>query len=123
MPKRVGVIGASSDRRKFGNKAVRAFARQGWEVYPINPHEVEIEGLKAFPSIREVPVPLDMVSVYVPPSVGRELLAEVAAARPGEIWFNPGSEDDDLLARARALGLDPILACSIMGAGESPSRY
>jgi predicted CoA-binding protein len=123
MAKRVAVIGASSDRKKYGNKAVRAFARQGWEVYPVNPHEAEIEGMRVFRSIGDVPGPLDMVSVYVPPSVGRTLLAAVAAARPGEVWFNPGSEDDDLLAQARALGLDPILACSITGAGESPSRY
>ena len=123
MSKRVAVIGASSDRRKFGNKAVRAFVRQGYEVLPINPHEAEVEGLKAWRSIAEVPGPIDMVTFYVPPDVGITLLEQVAAARPGEVWLNPGSEDDRLVARARALGLEPILACSIIGAGESPSRF
>ncbi len=50
------VIGASNDRRKFGNKAVRAFARQGYDVYPVNPKETEIEGRPAFKSIRDLPV-------------------------------------------------------------------
>jgi uncharacterized protein len=48
MPKIVAVIGASSNRRKFGNRAVRAFTQQGYTVVPINPHEREIEGLKAY---------------------------------------------------------------------------
>ena len=48
MRRRVAVIGASNDRRKYGNKAVRAFQAQGYVVYPINPHEVAIEGLPAF---------------------------------------------------------------------------
>jgi hypothetical protein len=118
----VAVIGASSDRRKFGNRAVRAFQRLGYEVYPVNPHEAEVEGLKTWRSVADVPGPLDMVSVYVPPHVGIGLLDDIAAAHPAEVWFNPGSEDDALLARARTLGLDPILACSIVGAGESPYR-
>ena len=43
--KTVAIIGASSDRAKFGNKAVRAFQQQGCAVYPVNPKETEIEGL------------------------------------------------------------------------------
>ena len=123
MAKRVAVIGASNDRRKFGNKAVRAFVRVGYEVFPVNPHESLIEGLRAWRSVGEIPGPLDMVTFYVPPHVGIGLLDDVAAVRPAEVWLNPGSEDDRLIERARALGLEPILACSIVGAGESPMGY
>jgi uncharacterized protein len=122
MPKRVAVIGASNDRRKFGNQAVRAFVRLGYEVYPVNPHEQEVEGLKAWRSVGGIPGRLDMVTFYVPPHVGIGLLDEVAAAGPGEVWFNPGSEDDRLVARARALGLAPILACSITAASAAGTR-
>ena len=48
MPKVVAVIGASSDRQKFGNRAVRAFLREGYTVVPINPHEAEVEGLRTY---------------------------------------------------------------------------
>jgi len=54
--KSVAIIGASADQSKFGNKAVRAFQQQGYEVYPVNPKATEIEGLPAFASIRDVPV-------------------------------------------------------------------
>lgn len=122
MAKRVAVIGASNDRGKYGNRAVRAFTRLGYEVFPVNPNETEVEGLKAWPSVTDVPPPLDMVSVYVPPRVGLTLLEGIAAAHPAEVWFNPGSDDDAVVERARALGLEPILACSIMAHGESPYR-
>ena len=42
----VAIVGASADRRKFGNKAVRAYLRQGWKVYPVNPNRDEIEGIR-----------------------------------------------------------------------------
>ena len=102
----VAIIGASADRAKFGNKSVRAHLAQGYEVFPINPKGGEIEGLKAFTSIADIPVErLDRVSLYVPPAVGLALLEEIAAKGCNELWLNPGSESDELATRARALGL------------------
>jgi uncharacterized protein len=116
----VAVIGASTDRRKFGNKAVRAFARQGLDVKPIHPTASFVEGLRAYPSIADVPGPIDRVTMYVPPEVGLSLIDEIAARKPGEIWLNPGAESPALVARARALGYEPILACSILAIGDRP---
>ena len=119
-PKVVAVIGASSDRRKFGNRALRAFRRQGYTVIPINPHETEIEGVKAYRSVLDVPGAIDMATFYVPPEIGIGLMAEVAQKTIPEVWLNPGSESDALVRRARALQIEPILACSILGIGENP---
>ena len=116
----VAVVGASSDRRKFGNRAVRAFVRQGYTVIPINPHEPEVEGLKTYPTVLDVPGPIDMVSFYVPPEIGVGVIEQVAAKQIPEIWVNPGAESDELIARAKSLQLKPILACSIVGIGENP---
>ena len=55
MSKTVAVVGASNDRRKYGNKALRAFATQGYTVFPINPHQQEIEGHRAYASVLDVP--------------------------------------------------------------------
>jgi predicted CoA-binding protein len=118
----VAVVGASADRRKFGNKAVRAFVRQGYTVFPVNPHETIVEGLRAVPSVTAIDVPLDIVTMYVRPAVGLALLEEVAQVRPREVWFNPGSESDAILARARELGIEPIVACSIMGVDGASDR-
>jgi len=120
--KSVAIIGASKDRSKYGNKAVRAFLQQGYKVYPVNLKETEIEGLPVFSSIGEVPERLDTVSVYVPPQVLLGLLPDIAAKGCDELWLNPGAESDEVLAEAERLGLNVIQACSIVGVGVSPSR-
>ena len=116
----VAVIGASSARHKFGNRAVRAYLRQGWTVYPVNPNEKTIEGLTVYPTLADVPSPIDRVSMYVPPSIGITLLEAIKAKGSTELFLNPGSESDELVERATALGLDPIQACSIIDIGERP---
>jgi len=120
MAKVVAVVGASSNRSKFGNRAVRAFQQQGYTVVPINPHEVQVEGLKAYASVLDVPGPVDMVSLYVPPEIGERLIDEIARKGIAEVWLNPGAESDALIARARALQIQPIVACSIVAIGQNP---
>jgi hypothetical protein len=114
MPKVVAIIGASNDRHKFGNRALRAFRQQGYTVIPINTHEREVEGLQAYASVLDVPGSIDIASFYVPPDVGERIIDEVAKKQIPEVWLNPGSESDRLIARARALSIQPIVACSIV---------
>ena len=119
-PKVVAVIGASNNRRKFGNRALRAYRDQGYTVVPINPREAEVEGVKAYASVLDVPGPIDMASFYVPPEVGEEIIGDIARKQIAEVWLNPGAESDELIARARALSIKPIVACSIVALGRNP---
>jgi predicted CoA-binding protein len=120
MSKRtVAVIGASNDPRKYGNVAVRTYQQHGYEVYPVNPNETEVEGLRAFAKIGDVPVRPDMVSVYLPPPIVLKLLFEIAAKGCDELWLNPGTESPEVLAEAERLGLNVVQACSIVGAGRN----
>jgi uncharacterized protein len=121
--KTVAVIGASANRRKFGNIAVRAFLQAGYRVIPINPNEPEVEGLRTYPSVLDVAEPIEMATVYVPPDVGERVIEDVARKGIKEVWLNPGAESPQLVAKARALGLTPIQACSIIGIGLSPSQF
>ena len=114
------MIGASSNRQKFGNRAVRAFQQQGYTVIPINPHETNVEGLKTYASVLDVPGPVDMASFYVPPDVGEQVIEDVAKKGITEVWLNPGAESDALVARARALNIQPVVACSVVAIGQNP---
>ena len=118
----VAVIGASADRAKFGNQAVRAYQQQGYTVYPVNPKETVIEGLPVFPGIRDVPVRPNLISVYLPPPLVLKVLPDIAARGCDELWLNPGTESDEALAEAGRLGLNVIQACSIVAAGRSPGK-
>ncbi len=118
--KSVAIIGASNNRQKFGNKAVRAFQSRGYQVFPVNPKETLIEGLSAFKNVRDIPVRPEMVSVYLPPEVLLKVLPDIAARGCDELWLNPGTESAAVIAEAERLGLNVIQACSIIGVGVSP---
>lgn len=117
------VIGASNDRRKYGNKAVRAYVEAGYAVFPVNPKEATIEGLRAYPTLDAIDSPIDFVSLYVPPAVGMKLLPAIAAKKPRELWLNPGSESEDLIDAAADLHLRTVVACSIVALGRSPDEF
>lgn len=119
--KTIAIIGASNDRNKFGNKAVRAFALQGYQVFPVNPREACVEGWPTFPVIAAVPVRPQLISVYLPPPVLLKVLPDIAAKGCDELWLNPGTESEEVLAAAARLGLNVIQACSIVGVGISPA--
>ncbi len=119
----VAVIGASRNRDKFGNKALRAFAKRGYTVIPIHPREREVEGMQAYRSVLDVPGSIDLATLYVPPSVAVRVLDEIAQKGIAEIWLNPGADAPEVLARAQELGLKTTQLCSILTIGESPSGF
>jgi len=118
--KTVAVIGASSRRDKWGNKAVRAFLQQGYTVYPVNPNESEVEGIKTYPAITDVPVRPQKITVYIPPPRLLKILPAIAERGCDELFLNPGTESDEVLAECERLSLNAIQACSIIAVGASP---
>ena len=123
MPQVVAVVGASRDRHKFGNKAVRAFRDAGHTVIPINPHETDVEGERTYASVLDVPGPIDMATIYVPTAIGVAVMDDLAKKNIPEVWLNPGADARQVVERARALGLKTVAHCSIIAIGDSPSRY
>lgn len=119
----IAIIGASSRRGKFANKAVRAWQRKGATIYPVHPQETEIEGLPVFRTIEDIPCAIDVATFYVPPTVGITLLEACARKGIGALWLNPGSESPALLQRAAELGLLVEQTCSIIRAGFRPSEF
>jgi len=113
----VAILGASRDRQKYGNISLRAHAQQGWKVYPVNPLATEIEGYHVWPDLASIPVRLVRISVYLPPRLTLSQLDAIAAKGADEVWLNPGSADDAVIARAEELGLNVIQACSIVDVG------
>ncbi len=121
--KTIAVLGASSQRNKFGNKCVRAYRAAGYTVFPVNPHEGEVEGLRCFPRLADIGQPLDRISVYLPPSLTLEMLPEIGRAGAGEVWLNPGAADAAVIEESRRLGIPVRQGCSIVDVGMSPAMF
>lgn len=112
---RIMVIGASSDPRKFGNKAVRVYVRQGHHVIPVNPNAAVIEGLQAWPDVLSPPGPIDRALIYLPAHKSLPVIARLAQRTDiGELWLNPGADDPEVVAKAAHLGFNVVQACAIM---------
>jgi predicted CoA-binding protein len=124
MKPTVAVVGANSDRRKFGNKAVRAYVQAGYEVFPVHPTEESVEGLPAYRSVKDIPRErLDRVTVYVPPAVGLKVLDDVAAKPVGTVFLNPGADAPEVIEKAKQLGLNAVAGCSIIAVGVRPEMF
>ncbi len=121
--KTVAVVGASNNRRKFGNIAVRAFQKAGYNVIPITPAATEVEGLRAYASVLDVAETIDLATIYVRPAIGAQVIEQLAEKGIPEVWLNPGAGSSAIVARARALGIRPVEGCSIIRIGFSPSEF
>lgn len=79
-PKGIAVIGATANPAKGGNSILRNLIR-GFDgaIYPVNPRYPEIEGLKCYPSVRDIPDPADLAIVFVPAAMVPQLIRECAA--------------------------------------------
>lgn len=102
------VVGASTDRDKYGNKVLRCYQQHGREVYPINPTADEVEGLKAYPDLARLPLPVPSISVITPPAVTEKVVEAAAQAGVKRVWMQPGADSPRAIARAEELGLEVI---------------
>ncbi len=120
--KTAAILGASADPAKFGHKAVLAYARQGYAVWPVNPKEPHIAGHPAYRDIASLPGRPEVISAYLPPQILLGLLPAIAQRGCDELWLNPGTDSLEVVAEAQRLGMPVIRACSIVGLGLSPSQ-
>ncbi len=113
------VAGASPDRSKYGNKVLRCYQQHGMEVYPLNPKAPEVEGLKAYARLADLPVKVAGLSIITPPAVTEQVVEEAAAAGVKRVWMQPGAESPAAVQRAEALGLEVIWGgpCILVVAG------
>lgn len=121
--KSIAIIGASSRRDRFANKAVRAFTDAGYTVYAVHPKEDEVEGLKVYRSVTDIPGPVDVASLYVAPALGIGMLDAIKEKGIKVVYANPGAESPELIDKGTTLGLEVRARCSIVAIGKLPAQY
>ncbi|MBA7632772.1 putative protein YccU [subsurface metagenome] len=112
--KSFAVIGATNNPEKYGNKIFKNLTRRGYEVYPVNPNLKEIEGVKCYPSLADIPVKVDVVDFVVPPPVTEATLKECKKLGLDHIWLQPGSESDAAIAFCQDNNLKVVYGTCVM---------
>lgn len=102
------VVGASASREKYGNRVLRCYWQAGRTAYPVNPAATLIEGAVCYPSLSDLPEPPHGVSIITPPQVSAKVVDEALALGVKHLWFQPGSEHDGAIEKARAGGVNVI---------------
>lgn len=103
-----GVIGASSNRQKFGNRVLRCYLQKGKRAIPVNPNEVEIEGVACVKSVEDLPPEVKSISMITPPAVTEQLVPRAIAHGISNIWMQPGAESPAAVALCREKGINII---------------
>ena len=113
------VVGASTDRSKYGNKVLRAYLQKKRPVHVVHPRESVIEGVTCVASIADLPAGVRGLSVITPPKVTEQVVRDAAAAGIPRVWMQPGAESPEALRIASELGLKVIAGgpCALVALG------
>ena len=102
------VVGASTDRRKYGNKVLRCYQQHSLNVVPVNPRATTVEGLKAVSSLKNMPIPPHAVSIITQPDVTEQVVKEVLELGIPHVWMQPGAESEAAVSACRKAGISVI---------------
>jgi len=113
------VVGASTDRDKYGNKVLRVYQQNDRPVYPINPKAEQVEGLKAYGDLASLPEKPHGISIITPPHITESIVEQAAELGIRHIWMQPGAEFEGAAERGEALEVNiiPGTACILVMLG------
>ena len=110
----VAIVGASAKVDRPSHQAVLKYRAAGWTVWPIHPSGEAVAGLATLRSLAELPRTPEVVSLYVNPKAGLDLVPALATAKPRYVWLNPGADSPELADALRAAGLAPVVSCNLV---------
>jgi predicted CoA-binding protein len=104
----IAVVGMSTHEGKASHDVPLAMAAHGFTIIPIHPTATEIAGLRAYPRLTDVPVPVDMVDVFRPDDEAPEIAREAVAVGAGALWLQLGLTSAEARGIAEEAGLDYV---------------
>ncbi|AEH24374.1 CoA-binding protein [Pyrococcus yayanosii] len=112
--KKIALVGASKNPAKYGNIILHDLLGKGFEVLPVNPNHEDIEGLKCYKSVKELPKDVDVIVFVVPPEVGIQVAKEAIEAGFKRLWFQPGAESEEIRELLESHGVEYSFGKCIM---------
>ena|ERR1044072_8699996 len=99
------VVGCSPDPRRDSNRIAGLLRSKGKRVIPVNPHATEILGERAYASLHDVPVAVDVVDIFRRADQAGVHVDEAIAIGARAVWLQLGVVDRSAAARAIEAGL------------------
>lgn len=103
-----GVVGASSNRDKYGNKVLRCYLQHGYIAIPVNPNEKMIENIPCAASVNDLPDAVKSISIITPPPITEKIVQAAIAKGIENIWMQPGAESDSAIQACEAHHINVI---------------
>lgn len=113
-PQTVAVLGASTNRERYSNKAVRLLQEHGHRVIPVNPAQQQIEGLAVAASLDDIRERIDTLSLYMSPQHLATVSTAILRLNPGRVIFNPGTESPELQSKLDEARIPWEEACTLV---------
>ncbi len=103
-----GVVGASTNRDKYGNKVLRCYQQSGRRVIPVHPNEQQIEDLDCVASVADLPAEVKSISIITPPQITEKVVKQAVVHGIENIWMQEGSESPAAVDYCEKQGLNVI---------------
>jgi predicted CoA-binding protein len=103
--KTIAVVGLSSDPRRPSNSVAAYMRRSGYRVIPVNPNETQVFGEKSYPSLADVPGPVDLVDIFRRSEEAGQAVDEAISIGAKAVWLQEGVIDTAAADRAAGAGL------------------
>ncbi len=107
--RRVAIVGLSSNELRASNFVGFYLQRHGYQIVPVNPRETEILGEKSYPSLLDIPEPVDVVDVFRDPAAVPEIATQAVEIGAKALWLQFGVISEEGIRIAEAGGLDVIV--------------
>ncbi|MBY6037791.1 aminotransferase class V-fold PLP-dependent enzyme [Fictibacillus nanhaiensis] len=107
-PKTLAIVGLSSNPARPSHRLARKMQRLGYKIVPVNPRETEVLDEKAYPDLKSIPFPIDVVQVFRSPEAAVELAKEAAITQPKVFWLQEGVISPEAAKIAKDAGIDVV---------------
>ncbi|MFY1696133.1 MULTISPECIES: CoA-binding protein [unclassified Solwaraspora] len=104
----IAVVGASRDPAKPAHSVPAQLIRYGWRVIPVNPYVDEIFGERTWPSLADLPVPVDLVNVFRPVPDAIDVVRDAVRVGAPAVWLQSGIASTQAREIADAAGIDYV---------------
>jgi len=116
LQKNFAVVGSFRNESKYAYKILKDLKQKGYEVYPVNPKLKEVEGLKCYPTILDIPITVDVVDIVTPPAVTEQIVKQCFKKGITRIWLQPGAESETAIRFCQENNIKVIYnACIMLG--------